>query len=258
MADSELDGLLDRFQDQEDKEAKAKRRQQAERELPQRLRGECERVASFCQDRLLVGPGRTPGEDDLFDQWAWEWRALHKWLARAGLDQRLRALDAGDDLALALALKWLQKAAERGGLDDLARSMKKASDKPKQLRSVLKALRDLPDRLVTSEPKAAATAPPSSSHDQGEATQHPADSTRPTHRRRNGPSKQALAITCLSMHPEWTDAQIAEEVGVNRTTLYKWAAFQKAKERMGKNRERMPKGYKSREGAVEAYRDDDE
>jgi tetratricopeptide (TPR) repeat protein len=48
MADSELDGLLDRFQDQEDKEAKVKRRQQAELELPQRLRGECERVASFC------------------------------------------------------------------------------------------------------------------------------------------------------------------------------------------------------------------
>jgi hypothetical protein len=83
--------------------------------------------------------------------------------------------------------------------------------------------------------------------------------TKPT--RRNGPSKEALAITYLGMHPEWTDAQIAEEVSVNRTTLYRFKHFMDAKIKIGKNREKIPKGIKfghGEEQVFEAYKDEDE
>ncbi len=41
--------------------------------------------------------------------------------------------------------------------------------------------------------------------------------------------KVARALVLVSEHPEWTDAHIAREVGVHRSTLYRWSAYRRAK-----------------------------
>lgn len=36
---------------------------------------------------------------------------------------------------------------------------------------------------------------------------------------------ELLAMACLTKHPEWTDARIADEIGVYRTSIYRWQMF---------------------------------
>ncbi len=43
-------------------------------------------------------------------------------------------------------------------------------------------------------------------------------------------AKRAHALALLARHPDWTDMRIAAEVGVNRTTLYRWREYRKARE----------------------------
>jgi hypothetical protein len=216
MNDPELDDLLAGLQQRRANEEKENKRRQAERALPQRLREECERVASFCQDRLLVGPGRMPDEGDLFDQWSWEWRALYTWLTRAGLVERLKALEAGDDLALANALAWLRKAPRPGGLEDLARCMKKAAKTPALLASILKAIRELPDRLFTPQTEGLPPSQPTASQVSesvgvvGSAVIARDRESKPI------PEDEAnlLVRKYLEQHPEATARQVAQAVGI--------------------------------------------
>jgi hypothetical protein len=67
-------------------------------------------------------------------------------------------------------------------------------------------------------------------------------------------NKTALALATLQQHPDWTDEQIAKEVGVNRTTLYDWPDFKKAKEILKQGKNDIPKGSKNGEtGDIEAW-----
>jgi len=67
----------------------------------------------------------------------------------------------------------------------------------------------------------------------------------PPERRRKNPAdlltKRTQAIALCARYPDWTDAQIAEAVGVARTTPYIWPEFMEAKSRMGKGRGRRGK-----------------
>jgi hypothetical protein len=44
-----------------------------------------------------------------------------------------------------------------------------------------------------------------------------------------GLEKEALALAWLTMHPEWTDEQIASKCGISRTTVYKSEKFKAAR-----------------------------
>lgn len=76
-------------------------------------------------------------------------------------------------------------------------------------------------------------------------------------RNENKFSGETLALAMLVEHPEWTDKKIAEAVGVNRTTLYDWPNFKKAKEALKQGKKKFPRGSKnSKTGDMEAWQAD--
>lgn len=70
---------------------------------------------------------------------------------------------------------------------------------------------------------------------------------------------EAQAVALLLQQPEWSVTQIADELKVDRKTPYKWKKFREAAERCGKLKPRgakdgnLRRGYKTRDGQVEAY-----
>jgi hypothetical protein len=66
------------------------------------------------------------------------------------------------------------------------------------------------------------------------------------------------------MRPDLSFPEIAKEVRVDRTTLYKWPKFLKAARRAGKYTPKsrdpgsLPSGSKSGDGTIEAWRDDED
>ena len=65
---------------------------------------------------------------------------------------------------------------------------------------------------------------------------------------------EPLALAMLVEHPDWSDTKIAKAVGVNRTTLYDWPNFKKAKEALKQGQNDLPKGSKNSEtGNMEAW-----
>lgn len=67
---------------------------------------------------------------------------------------------------------------------------------------------------------------------------------------------EAKALALLVQHSDWSDTKIAKTVGVNRTTLYDWPKFKKAKEALKQGKTSLPKGSKKGEtGNVEAWED---
>jgi hypothetical protein len=68
---------------------------------------------------------------------------------------------------------------------------------------------------------------------------------------------EALALAMLVKHPDWPDTKIAKTIGVNRTTLYDWPIFKKAKEALKQGKKEFPKGSKNGEtGSMEAWEAD--
>jgi hypothetical protein len=67
--------------------------------------------------------------------------------------------------------------------------------------------------------------------------------------------KVAYAVGLRVRNPDWSDARIAEEVGVSRTTLYAWEEFKSVKAAFKATREELPRGHKGKDGTVEAYDD---
>ena len=51
-----------------------------------------------------------------------------------------------------------------------------------------------------------------------------------------GVEKEALALAWLTMHPEWTDEQIAAKIGVNRTSLYRFERYKAARSMLKEGR----------------------
>jgi hypothetical protein len=70
---------------------------------------------------------------------------------------------------------------------------------------------------------------------------------------------EAEAIGLLFKRPEWDVKQIADSLGVERRTPYRWPKFRQAAEQVGKMKPRgpkactLPRGYKTKDGGVEAY-----
>jgi hypothetical protein len=72
--------------------------------------------------------------------------------------------------------------------------------------------------------------------------------------RADGLTGEALALAMLVEHPDWSDTKIAKAVGVNRTTLYDWPNFKKAKEALKQGKKELPRGSKNGEtGDMEAW-----
>ncbi|MBN2024394.1 MAG: hypothetical protein JW809_16555 [Pirellulales bacterium] len=74
-----------------------------------------------------------------------------------------------------------------------------------------------------------------------------------------GIGKKARAIAALLDHPDWTDKQIAQDVGCHVKSLYRWPAFIAARKMLKQGRADMPRGARDAEtGRVEAWDDDRE
>jgi len=59
-------------------------------------------------------------------------------------------------------------------------------------------------------------------------------------------SNEAHALAMLVQHPDWTDTQIADAVGVNRTTLYNWDSFKRARAELKRGRTDRPSGHRNK------------
>jgi hypothetical protein len=74
--------------------------------------------------------------------------------------------------------------------------------------------------------------------------------------------QESLALGLLFQHLDWSIADIAKHLNVNRKTLYKWDRFRDAAERLDRLKPRGPKarklreGHKTRDGRVEAQQDE--
>jgi len=63
------------------------------------------------------------------------------------------------------------------------------------------------------------------------------------------------ALCVLFNHPNWTDKEIAKEVGVNRTSLYRWQIYKDARTKIKEEGKKgLQKGYKTQDGDIEAYK----
>ncbi len=70
----------------------------------------------------------------------------------------------------------------------------------------------------------------------------------------DSPTGEALALAMLVEHSDWSDTNIAKAVGVNRTTLYDWPNFKKAKEALKQGKKKYPRGSKNgKTGDMEAW-----
>jgi hypothetical protein len=75
---------------------------------------------------------------------------------------------------------------------------------------------------------------------------------------------ESLAIALVMKHPNWTIAQIASKVGVDRRTLYKWPKFRNAAKASGVLKPRgakdqdLRRGQRTPDGQIEAWDDEDE
>lgn len=69
-----------------------------------------------------------------------------------------------------------------------------------------------------------------------------------------GPEERALAL--LVKHPDWSQAQMAQAVGVGRTSLYRFRRYQAAREALQTGKADMPRGSKDKDGNLEAWEGD--
>jgi hypothetical protein len=67
-------------------------------------------------------------------------------------------------------------------------------------------------------------------------------------------SKEQQALAVLVKHPDWTNKQIADEIGAHEKSLSRWSIFQKAKEAQKTVRKDFPEGSKDGQtGDLEAW-----
>jgi hypothetical protein len=116
----------------------------------------------------------------------------------------------------------------------------------------------------TGQPESAATPPPGqclTPGQTGDGLPLPL-STNESPRQQPEIDQESLAIALLVQHADWSIKQIANHLGVNRATLYKWNKFRVAAERSERLKSRGPRagrprrGHKSPDGMIEAYQDD--
>jgi hypothetical protein len=69
----------------------------------------------------------------------------------------------------------------------------------------------------------------------------------------SGPDKEGLGLALLVKHPDWSNAQIAREVGVHRATVGRWKTFKAARAAQRADRNERPRGAKSSDGRLEAW-----
>jgi len=68
-------------------------------------------------------------------------------------------------------------------------------------------------------------------------------------------SSRSIALILLKQEPRWTDTRIAKEVGVSRTSLYRWPEYEMLRKLLRKQWS-LPRGSKDKDGRVEAIAED--
>lgn len=87
---------------------------------------------------------------------------------------------------------------------------------------------------------------------QVEGAAGPTDARRA--RAKSDENPEMKAIMLVVQYPDWSVAQIAKEVGVNKRTPYRWPRFLEARERArAKASGRIRRGRKARDGELEAW-----
>lgn len=65
-------------------------------------------------------------------------------------------------------------------------------------------------------------------------------------------TKDDLALAILSQHPDWTDAAIADYIGVHRSTVSRMKGFQRVRAAQREDRDSIRRGHRLTGGGVEA------
>lgn len=68
-------------------------------------------------------------------------------------------------------------------------------------------------------------------------------------------SDEAILVASLLEHPEWTDTRRAQELGINRTTIYRYEKYKQAKALLKRGGGNVPRGSKY-DGTIEAIDED--
>jgi hypothetical protein len=63
--------------------------------------------------------------------------------------------------------------------------------------------------------------------------------------------KEAVAVGLLTLHPDWSNAQIAAVVGCHKNSLSRWERFKAFKATLKEARRERPRGYRTRDGGLE-------
>jgi hypothetical protein len=155
------------------------------------------------------------------------------------------------------AAKFVEEAGEialRFGLPDLYRATRvhccpeyrfqtlPIVDAKELLGRCLAAVNEMMERSAPAAPAAVAAVPPQEAADLAQA------------KKRTTAESEALAMSLLVSHPDWSKNKIAETVGVARRTLYNWPRFTAAwRAANAKDTKAVPRGFKTSDGRIEAY-----
>jgi hypothetical protein len=70
--------------------------------------------------------------------------------------------------------------------------------------------------------------------------------------------RKALALGLRYLHPDMTDQEIARAAGISRRTLFRWDEYNTLKKVQRGLLPRPPRGFKDRQGNLEAWADEEE
>jgi hypothetical protein len=74
---------------------------------------------------------------------------------------------------------------------------------------------------------------------------------------RTAAQRKALAVGLRYLYPDMTDDQIARAAGVSRRTLFRWAEYNTLKKAQ-RELYKLPRGFKDKDGNLEAWADEEE
>jgi hypothetical protein len=80
----------------------------------------------------------------------------------------------------------------------------------------------------------------------------------PQSRKASAEDRENRAIALLVASPEITDADISRRLGTARSTVSRMTKLQRIRESLRQGRNDRTRGYKDKDGKVDAYQDDEE
>jgi hypothetical protein len=185
--------------------------------------------------KSLLEERPTPfNSEDRDERWSMVWEMLPNYIRRyvpAGVVAHTRGLEG-----------WKTLSVFPGGSLAVAEQPKTLSELRRRAAVEAQLMRTLAD-LIDGAPK----------HGGAEPMPETTAATKPKL------GKEAIAVATLVDHPEWTNQQVADEVGCHVKTLSgkEWKKFRAARAVLADGRSKLPNGSKDKEtGDVEAWNDE--